>query len=1287
MAEMAEAQSQEAQSHEAQSLEAHSQEAQSLRPYVPRLLEEWLGTDPARTHRAIPGSLAFVDLSGFTALTERLARKGKVGAEEMSDALNATFGQLMEVADRDGADLVKWGGDAILLLFEGEEHASRACRAANDMRTRLRDVGRIRTSSGTFQLRMSVGIHSDTFDFFLVGDPDLHRELLVTGPAASEAARLEGIAQAGQIAIGSRTARLVGGRHVGDPLGPDAWLLKSTPDVAGDYRRTRPGAAPDFRGFIPVAIREHLLADVGGPEHRAVAVAFVQFAGTDDMLRREGPEATGAALDDMVRNVSHAAHSHGVTFFESDINVDGGKIMLVSGAPKTNGHDADRLLRTARRIVDHAGALPLRVGVNSGRVFSSDFGPAFRRTYSIKGDAVNTAARVMGKAQPGEVLATVPVVDAAETRFAGTPVGPFQMKGKAQPVPAVLLGPILTEREHTVVERPLVGREAELAQLMEALDSARSGHGRVVELLGEPGIGKSRLVQEVVRLATEVTDLQVTCDEYEQTTAYGAFRDLLRGRFGLTERTPPATAHRTVRRVVVETAPDLEPWLPLLGDVLGLKLPETDSTRDLEEQFRKARMEVVVVDLLGRLLPGPTILVVDDAQYMDAAAADLLNRLAHTCTTRPWLLIVGRRDQPVGWVPDDNLPTQPLRLLPLTGDAALELAAEAAAGDRVLPRPVLEALAARAAGNPLFLEALAAQVGPAGTVDDLPATIEDLVSAQIDQLAPGQRSVLRHAAVLGSQFATDELVDLLHDQRVALDDAMRASLAAFLLWEDSGRQMRFRHGLIRETAYDGLAYRTRQALHSQVAAAMERNGRGETEPELLSLHCLHAGSYAKALAYARRSGDNAKAMYANTEAVELYRRATEAGTRLPRSHRPELEIAQAYEAMGDCLFKIGLTDQAAEAYAKALTHVRGKPLDGARVVGQQAFIDQRLRHFTQSLRRLRRAMTWLEHDTSPSAERARSVLERHYAWSRLLQGRTDEAMAWGELCLASARRSGDPGCQAMALSTLYGFHLMAGQTPTEPLGQQALEIYVEIGDLDGQAGVTNNLAYEAFVESRWSDAADQFRIAAEINRRLGDTVEEARARGNLAELLVDQGRAAEAVAPLEEAMVAARAADDVDLEAFLETQLGRALARSGRPRAGILLLNRARSMLIEIDAPQELRRLDLARVEARLLDDDPEEALRLADELMAGPEAEAYRIVPELNWLRGHALLRLRLPADAEAEFRAGLAAATEAGELYPAAVCAMGLAALGVPDADERRADATRVLAELGVVGLPFDR
>ena len=143
----------------------------ALRPYVPRLVVDWLRTTPQTRVREVAGSLAFVDISGFTALTERLARKGRVGAEEMSDTLSAVFSGLLAIAYEDGAGLVKWGGDAVLLLYEGDGHAARAARAALRMRAALRVLGDVDTSAGRVRLRMSVGIHSGTFHVLPRGRP------------------------------------------------------------------------------------------------------------------------------------------------------------------------------------------------------------------------------------------------------------------------------------------------------------------------------------------------------------------------------------------------------------------------------------------------------------------------------------------------------------------------------------------------------------------------------------------------------------------------------------------------------------------------------------------------------------------------------------------------------------------------------------------------------------------------------------------------------------------------------------------------------------------------------------------------------------------------------------------------------------------------------------------------------------------------------------------------------------------------------------------------------------
>ncbi len=175
------------------------EELEFLRPYVPRLVVEWLRTTPDALHRELEASLVFVDISGFTALTERLARKGKVGAELMRDTLDGVFRALLDEAYDWGAGLLKWGGDALLLMFDGPEHAQRAARAAWEMQATIDRVGRLHLTGGTIVLRMSVGIGTGMYHFFMTGS--VHRELLIAGPAMTETLTMEAIADAGEIGI------------------------------------------------------------------------------------------------------------------------------------------------------------------------------------------------------------------------------------------------------------------------------------------------------------------------------------------------------------------------------------------------------------------------------------------------------------------------------------------------------------------------------------------------------------------------------------------------------------------------------------------------------------------------------------------------------------------------------------------------------------------------------------------------------------------------------------------------------------------------------------------------------------------------------------------------------------------------------------------------------------------------------------------------------------------------------------------------------------------------------
>src|SRR6478609_3809933 len=202
-----------------------------LVPFVPRLTLEWLRDDPDRLAYERESTIAFVDISGFTAMSEQLSNLGKAGAEEVNDVMNGTFAALLDVAYAEGGGLLKFGGDALLLLYDGDDHASRAARAAFDMRRTLRAIGRPRTSAGSVTLKMHAGLHSGHFQFFLVGGS--HRELLVTGPAATRVVEMEAASEAGEILVSPETAALLEPQALGEDKGPGK-LLQAGPAALGE---------------------------------------------------------------------------------------------------------------------------------------------------------------------------------------------------------------------------------------------------------------------------------------------------------------------------------------------------------------------------------------------------------------------------------------------------------------------------------------------------------------------------------------------------------------------------------------------------------------------------------------------------------------------------------------------------------------------------------------------------------------------------------------------------------------------------------------------------------------------------------------------------------------------------------------------------------------------------------------------------------------------------------------------------------------------------------------------
>jgi class 3 adenylate cyclase/tetratricopeptide (TPR) repeat protein len=1258
-------------------------DAEVLAPYVPRLVIDWLRSEPEARHRKISGTLVFADISGFTEMTERLARRGKIGAEEVNDVLGRCFAQLLAAAYDVGGSVLKWGGDAVLVWFEGPDHAGRACHAGNGMRSALRRLGRIRTSAGLVTLRMSVGIHSAAFDFFLVGRS--HRELMVLGPAATETVAIEAAARAGQILVSPATAAMLPPGSVGPAEGP-GHPLRRGPDLgevvpaAKDVTHVDPGPA------LPVDLREHLLSGGGETEHRHVTPAFLRFEGVDDLVARD-PDDAADVLDRLVGAAQTAAEEHGVTFMATDIDRDGGKIILVAGAPRARGDDEDRMLRTVRAIAETDVGRELRIGVHAGRAVAGDFGPPYRRTYTIIGDSVNLAARLMGKAERGRILVTEETVARSRSPFETKPLEPFHVKGKRHPVRAVELGTVAGSRavQHRT-DFPLVGRNRELGALLEALGDAQAGQGRVVDVIAEPGMGKSRLVGEVASRAEGARVAWALCEPYETSTPYAPFRRLLRSMLEIPESADSRTAGEILTGRIAVAAPDLEPWVPLVATVVDAEVPSTPQVEQLDNEFKRALLDQTADRLLSVLLPGPSIVAFEDVHWMDEASGELLGRIATSVGSRPWLLCVTRRAVETGFLPPEDAPVLRLELEPLAGEEAASLAAAVTEHTPLSPHE-LSSLTERSGGNPLFLQELVAVAHDAEDVGALPETVEGVLAAQIDSLPASDRALLRSASVLGPHFPSALFRAVVGEEArgAVLDDQVLARLGDFLIDEPDGG-LRFRHALIRDAAYEGLPYRRRRELHARAGSTIERDAGREVmeHAELLSFHFHAAARHDRAWRYSRLAGKRARGKFANVEAAEFYRRAVESARHL--TDVPAVDVVEVLEALGDVSELAGKYGPAEAAYRQARRLLETDSIGQARLLLKEGLIRERAGRYSDAVRWYGRAMEALEGRRNRRARAIRAGVAAWYASSRKEQGRWEDCIRWCLRAIDDARASGARTALAHADRILGNAYAALGRTEeANRYRRLALNVYEELGDLVGQSETLNDLGIDAYFVGRWGEAMDLYRRASDLARRTGDEVNAAHGTNNIAEILSDQGHLEEAEALFREVLRTWRAAGFRLGVAFATSNLGRVAARAGRHEEAMQLYGDAlegfKAKQAEIQALETEGRM----AEAWILSWRADQALEAMQRTLARVAAKGGQPVLRAMLLRiGGWALSSRDPAPAQAALEESLELARSVYAEYEAAQTMRALARL-VDDGQgaSLRKEADAILRRLGVVAL----
>lgn len=944
--------------------------------YMPRYLIE-LDPTPGQPHGEIlEGSFMFADVSGFTALTEMLSREGQArGPEMLNQIINSLFETVLDPLITSGGDLLIFAGDAVLAYFPAQpdgEDVRQAIRAALRIQRAIVPFANMETDYGPCSLTMSIGLDRGLAYAGVVGT-DKRMELLVSGPGTLGATQAEIIAQSGQVVLGEQAQTFAANHFTMD----GAMVLDDLGDTLDDFEILPPKAKrgresvmmssnlgeillaldktleriEQLAPFLPEDMLARLVNSERrrqlAPELRPVTIQFLNLLGLEELATTHGSDFATQVFQRYFVKLQDIVSRHEGVISQIDAYSDGFFIVNTYGAPTM--HEGTKRYAVAAALAQSEALkqvnrdfkldppLQQRSGITHGLIFTGEIGAQYRRESVIAGPAVNRAARLMSKANPGQVILDADIWQDTHAVFVGEQLPALKLKGIENPVVIINVREVRLGTRLQPLKRPLLERTPLQTQLGQALTHL-SERGSAWLIKAETGLGKTALVSDLATTARQA-GLKVLvggCQPHGRNIALFPWIDLLTGWLDTDGTTTPQQQANHLSAALAGL--DLASLRDTLIDLLELPPPQSPGTpSDLRDKLRGRSASVM--DLIWEQLEwvssaqaiervltalAPAVVIIEDMHWADDESLALLPNLITATTAHPLMLVLTSNQ----YATFEHPALQTVTLPPLSHEAVAQVA-QRVLGARGLDDSLATWICHQAGGNPLYAaelsQALMASnsvfvdrdIGEArwiGLTPALPLSLHQLLLARFDQLPLLQREVLMRGAVIGQSFSLDGVHHLAQKQLTPVDiqTAIEGTVEASFLTALADNTFRFNHPLMQETIYTTLSFAQKQRWHTTFADWLVKNANGDLPLELVAYHYVQGDAPDQAAHYSRLAGDSARAQGSYTVGLGHYQKV------LTLTESPANERRAAAEGAGDILAIQGYYDLALTAYQMAL---------------------------------------------------------------------------------------------------------------------------------------------------------------------------------------------------------------------------------------------------------------------------------------------------------------------------------------------------------------------------------